>query len=175
MFSISVLKILSATKSSAHLFSRSVLKKLIQPQQGGKGKDEIQLPSGSEHFSFQLLSIKYYLPNGREMFSPYQLTRPLCLHDFTSPLDHKTSFFTWPGHNLPWAIGPGVFFPALLGSGVRSSSAAYVTHFSFSSLVRSSCACSNSCLSWICASCWSAISERMVCNFTNSCKTEIWD
>lgn len=175
MFSISVLKILSATKSSAHLFSRSVLKKLIQPQQGGKGKDEIQLPSGSEHFSFQLLSIKYYLPNGREMFSPYQLTRPLCLHDFTSPLDHKTSFFTWPGHNS-FALGNRTrcFFPALLGSGGRSSSAAYVTHFSFSSLVRSSCACSNSCLSWICASCWSAISERMVCNFTNSCKTD-WD
>lgn len=104
MFSISVLKILSATKSSAHLFSRSVLKKLIQPQQGGKGKDEIQLPSESEHFSFQLLPIKYYLPNGREMFSPYQLTRPLCLHDFTSPLDHQTSFFTWPGHNS-FALG----------------------------------------------------------------------
>ena len=126
------------------------------------------------HFSFQLLPIKYYLPNEREMFSPYQLTRPLCLHDFTSPLEHQTSFFTWPGHNS-FALGNRTrcFFPALLGSGVRSSSAAYVTHFSFSSLVRSSCACSNSCLSWICASCWSAISERMVCNFTNSCKTDL--
>lgn len=54
-------------------------------------------------------------------------------------------------------------------------SAPCATHFSFSSLVRSSCACSNSCLSRICASCWSAISDRMVCNFTKSCKIDFKD
>ena len=42
------------------------------PRQGKKF--EIQLPSGPVHFSFQLLPLKYYLPNRRrKMFMHYQL------------------------------------------------------------------------------------------------------
>lgn len=88
-------------------------------------------------------------------------TMILCLDSSTFAVSHETITAKREFHDPAWKVFENEHF----SGGVCTHR---VTHFSFSSLVRSSWACSSSCLSRICASCWSAISERMVCNLPNS-------
>ena len=92
--------------------TEDVIKDLLLFQ--GRKKNEIQLPSGPVHFSFQLPPVmQYYLPNRCAMFMPCQLIRLLRL----IPLVHQTPnfHFNLPQTKiyLPQAIGT-VFFPCPL-------------------------------------------------------------